>query len=167
MMHKRMKETAIDASLDAYLHGAEAGDAEQARRLHGMLDKMLTEREAPEGKMWLTDHGRMLLADMHRQLSHCEGSGGELGEYVLEAVQLKPHQGHWRDTCSYLRDLRIAITVANELCQQRSAGDEPDVTLAAMVVADRGEFDLNPSQIREIYDEIATTVVGFRDIAHC
>ena len=167
MLDKRIDEATIDASLDAFLHGAEEGDTHQAQRLHAMLDLMLTEGETPNGRMWLTDHGRMLLAEMHRQLSHCKGSGEHLKDTVLEAVQLRPHEGHWRDTCSYLRDLRIAITVANELCEQRNAGAEPDTTLAVQAVADRGEFGLPATRIRDIYEEIASTVGGFKEIAHC
>jgi hypothetical protein len=167
MTHKHMDEAAINASLDAYLHGAQEGDAHQARRLHEMLDFMLTEREISDGQLWLTDHGKMLLANMHRQLSHCEGDGDQLRDTVLDAVQLKPHKGHWQDTCSFLRDLRIATTVANELCEQRDAGNKPDVTQAAQAVAERGEFNLSASRICEVYDEIALTVGGFREISRC
>jgi hypothetical protein len=167
MTDKRMHEATINSSLDAYLHGAKEGDADQARRLHEMLDLMLTEREIPDGQLWLTDHGKMLLADMHRQLSQCGGSGGHLRDTVLDAVQFKPYQGHWQDTCSYLHDLRIATTVANELCEQRDAGREPNVTQAAKAVADHGEFGLDSSRICEIYDEIALTLGGFREISSC
>jgi len=162
-----MDETTINASLDAYFHGAQEGDADQARRLHKMLDSMLTEREIPDGQLWLTDHARMLLANMHRQLSHCDGSGDQLRDTVLDAVQLMPHKGHWQDTCSYLCDLRTAIAVANELCEQRAAGKEPNVTQAVKSVADGGEFGLDPFRIREIYDEIASTIGGFREISSC
>jgi len=162
-----MNEGAINASLDAFLHGAQEGDALKARQLHEMLDAMLIEREMAEGKLWLTEHGKMLLADMHRQLSKCEGSGNQLSDIVLEAVQFKPHKGHWDDTCSYLHDLRVAITVANELCAQRKAGQEPDVFSAAKVVADSGEFGMDHDRIIEIYEEIASTVHGFRNIPGC
>ena len=165
MINTRMDEATINTSLNAHLHGAKEGDTDQARRLHEMLDFMLTEREMPEGQLWLTEHGKMLLADMHRQLSQCGGGGGLLRDTVLDAVQFKRCKGHWRDTCSYLRDLRIATTVANELCEQRDAGREPNVTQAAKAVADRGEFGLNPSRICEVYDEIASTVGGFREIS--
>jgi hypothetical protein len=165
MTNTRMDEATINTSLDAYLHGAKEGDTDQARRLHEMLDFMLTERELPDGQLWLTEHGKMLLADMHRQLSQCGGGGDQLRDTVLDAVQLKPCKGHWRDTCSYLRDLRIATTVANELCEQRDAGREPNVPQAAKAVADRGEFGLDPSRICEVYDEIASTVGGFKEIS--
>lgn len=165
MTNKRIAETTIDASLDAFLHGAQEGDVYQARQLHEMLDFMLTEREMPEGHLWLTDHGKMLLAEMHRQLSHCEGSGKQFRDTVLEAVQLKPQFGHWQDTCSFVRDLRIAINVANELCQQHEAGKEQSVTEAAELVAQSGEFDLDPSQISEIYEEVSATVGGFKEIS--
>ena len=167
MTRTRMDEATINASLDACLHGAKEGDTDQARRLHEMLDLMLTERETENGKLWLTEHGKLLLAEMHRALSHCEGSGHRLEETVLDAVQLKPRQGHWRDTCEYLHDLRVAIAVANELCEQRSAGDKPSVSQAAKAVAGRGEFDMGAPRIREVYDEIASTLGGFREIAHC
>jgi hypothetical protein len=167
MTEIRVDEAAINATLDACLHGARDGDVAQARRLHEMLDMMLTEREAPEGKLWLTDHGRMVLAEMHRQLSRCEGADADMRETVLKAVQLKPSTGPWNDTCSFLRDLRIATTVANELCEQRNAGSKPDLTLAAQTIADRGEFDLEPASICAVYDQIASTVVGFREISHC
>ena len=167
MTHVRMNEATINASLDAFLHGAQEGNPDQARQLHEMLDLMLTEREKDGRQLWLTDHGRQLLAQMHRQLSHCEGGGQQLHETVMEAVQLKPHHGRWQDTCDYLRDLRVAIAVANELCVQRSAGGQPDLGQAARVVAERGEFELEATQIREVYDEIAANVVGFRDIVHC
>jgi hypothetical protein len=167
MIHKRMDEASINTALDAYLHGAKDGDIKQAQQLHEMLDFMLTEREIPDGQLWLTEHGKMLLADMHRQLSHCEGEGNQLRDTVLEAVQLKPHQGKWKDTCSYVRDLKIAITVANELCEQRGAGRNPDITEAAKAVADSGEFDLDTPSICEVYDEIASTVGGFREFARC
>jgi hypothetical protein len=45
MTRTRMDEATINASLDACLHGAKEGDSDQARRLHEMLDLMLTERE--------------------------------------------------------------------------------------------------------------------------
>ena len=167
MTHNRLAETTINTSLDAFLHGAQEGDANKARQLHEMLDLMLTEQEVPDGRMWLTDHGKEMLADMHRRLSKCEGGGVHLRDTVLEAVQLMPHKGNWEDTCSFLHDLRIATSVANELCEQRGAGKEPDVTFAAKAIAERGEFGLNPSQICEIYEEIAATVGGFKEISHC
>ena len=166
MTHKHMDETTINASLDAYLHGAKEGDVDQARHLHEMLDLMLTEREIPDGQLWLTDHGKMLLAEMHRQLSLCEGGGDQLQDTVLDAVQFKPRKGTWKDTCSFVRDLRIAISVANELCEQRDAGHKPNINQATKAVADRGEFDLNPSRICEVYDEIASTVGGFKEFSH-
>jgi hypothetical protein len=167
MIHKRMDEASINTALDAYLHGAQEGDFKQAQQLHEMLDFMLTEREIPDGQLWLTEHGKLLLADMHRQLSHCEGDTDQLRDTVLEAVQLKPNQGKWKDTCSYVRDLKIAITVANELCEQRGAGRNPDITEAAKAVADSGEFGLDTSRICEVYDEIASTVGGFREFSRC
>jgi hypothetical protein len=167
MTHKRVNEAQIDKSLDAYLHGAREGDARQARKLHEMLDRMLTEREMPDGQLWLTDHGKMLLAEMHRELSHCEGGGDQLNDTVLEAVQLRPHKGHWRDSCSFVHDLRIAIAVANDLCEQRNNGEKPDISKAAQTVSDHDESGLNPTAVREIYDEIASTVSGFREISHC
>ena len=81
----------------------------EARELHDVLDAMLTERDTPEGKVWLTDHARQFLARMHRDLSHCEGAGASLSEAVLAAVRLNPHPAHWDDTCSFIRDLRLAI----------------------------------------------------------
>lgn len=166
MIHKRMDEATIDASLDAHLHAAEKGDASQARRLHEMLDDMLSGREAPEGRLWLTQHGKMLLADIHRQLAHCEGSGEHLKEEVLEAAQFKPREHHWNDTCNFVSDLRVAIAVANQLCEQRSAGQTPSVSLAAETIANSREFCLSKGEISEIYDEIATTVGGFKEISH-
>lgn len=166
MMNKRIAESTIDASLDAFLHEAQEGDAYKARQLHEMLDFMLTERETPDGQLWLTEHGRMLLANMHRQLSHCEGSDKHFQETVLEAVQLKPQFGHWQDTCDFVRDLRIAINVANELCQQHEAGREQDVMEAAVVVANTGGFGMTASRINEIYEEVAANVGGFKEISH-
>jgi hypothetical protein len=163
----RMDETTINASLDACLHGAQQGDTGQARQLHEMLGLMLLEEEAEGGRLWLTDHGRELLAEMHRQLGQCTGSGDQLHEAALTAVRLKPAPGRWRDTCEYLHSLRVAIAVANELCEQKSAGATPDLALAAQAVADRGEFDLDPGRIREVYGQIAETVGGFREISHC
>jgi hypothetical protein len=165
MTDKRMTEATINASLDAYLHGAEEGDAYQARHLHEMLDQMLTEREIPAGQLWLTDHGKMLLADMHRQLSHCVGGGDHLRDTVLDAVQFSPRKGSWQDTYSYLRDLRIAITVANELCEQRCASGKPSVTRAAQAIADRGEFGLDQARICEVYNEVASVVGGFKEFS--
>ena len=162
MTYKRMAEATIDASLDAYLHGAKHGDVDQARHLHEMLDLMLTEQEIPDGQLWLTEHGKLLLADMHRQLSHCQGSGDQLRDHVLDAVQLKPPEGHWHDTSDYVYSLRVAIAVANELCEQRSEGKTPSLSQAAKAVADSGEFSMDQSGIREVYDEIASTVGGFR-----
>lgn len=167
MHNKRMSEAAINAALDACVKAAKAGDADQGRRLHQMLDHMLTGRVTPEGCMWLTDHARMLLAEMHRRLSHAEGGGEHLREVVLDVVQLKPHKGHWQDNCSFVRDLRVAISVANELCQQRGAGKKPDLAEAACAVAGRGEFDLPSERIREVYDEIAESVGGFREMSAC
>lgn len=167
MIDTRMDEAAIDARLDAYARGAREGDGAQARHLHEMLDAMLTEGETPDGRLWLTDHGRMLLAGMHRELGRCEATGPSLADAVLEAVRLKPGRHHWDDTCSFIRDLRLAITVANEMCEQREAGGSADLTRAAETVAKGGEFGSNPAQIREIYNEIAATVTGFREIAHC
>jgi hypothetical protein len=167
MNAKRMSETAINASIDACLHAAREGDADEGRHLHELLDHMLSERETPDGKLWLTDHGRMLLAEMHRRLSHAEGGGEHLKESVLDAVQLSPRQGHWQDNCSFVRDLRVAISVANELCEQRGAGREPDLDRAATAVAGRGDFELSSSRIREVYEEIASSVGGFREISAC
>jgi hypothetical protein len=167
MIKNRMNEAAIDARLDECIRGAHSGDVGQARELHDILDAMLTERDTPEGRLWLTDHGRQFLARMHRDLSHCEGAGPRLADAVLAAVRLNPHPAHWDDTCSFIRDLRLAITVANEMCEQREAGSNPDVARAAETVAKGGEFGPNPEYIRHVYDEIAATVTGFRDIAHC
>jgi hypothetical protein len=167
MTHAKMAEATINASLDAYLHGARHGDVNQARYLHDMLDKMLTEQESDEGRFWLTDHARMLLADMHRQLSHCEETGSALSEHVLDAVRLKPRTGHWQDSCDFVADLRIALAVANELCQQNKTGCEQDLGLAAGKVADGGEYDLDAGKIMEIYDEVAATVGGFKEMTRC
>lgn len=163
----RMNEKAIDASLDAALQAARHGDAEQGRKLHDMFDSMLSGRELPEGQLWLTDHARMMLADMHRQLSHCEGGDEHLRDTVLEAVNLKPLKGHWRDNCAFVHDLQVALGVANELCRQRDAGSEPDIGLAARAIAQRGEFDLQADRISEVYEEIASAVGGFREISGC
>lgn len=167
MIHRRMDEATLDANLDTCLHAAEQGDLSQARRLHELLDDMLTGREAPEGRHWLTEHGKMLLASIHRQLSHCDGRGDHLKEEVLEATQFKPRQHHWKDTCNFVSDLRVAIAVANQLCEQREAGIDPSVSQATETVANSREFALSQGEIREIYDEIATTVGGFREISHC
>jgi hypothetical protein len=167
MTHKRMDEAKINASLDAFLHGAEQGDASQARRLHEMLDKMLTERDGPDGRYWLTEHGKMVLAEIHRQLSHCEASGDHLRDEVLEAVQFKPRRHHWKDTCNFVSDLRVAIAVANVLCEQRRGDQTSGVIEAAEAVAKNGEFDLTASEIAEVYEDIAATVGGFREISHC
>ncbi len=161
----RMNEKSIDVALDAFLHGARDGDAEQGRKLHEMFDSILSGRELPEGRLWLTDHARMMLAGMHRQLSHCEGSGEQLRESVLDAVNLKPAKGHWRDNCAFVRDLQVALGVANELCGQRDAGEEPDVGRAARAVANRGEFGLPANRICEVYDEISAAVGGFKEIS--
>jgi hypothetical protein len=162
-----MDEAAIDARLDAFVRGAREGDVAQARQMHEMLDAMLTEGDTPNGRLWLTGHGRMLLAGMHRELGRCEATGQGLADAVLEAVRLKPHPHHWDDTCSFIRDLRLAITVANEMCEQREASGEADLARAAEVVAKRGEFGSDPAHIRAVYDEIAATVTGFRRIANC
>ena len=164
MNARHMDEAAIDASLDDYLHGAQEGNRYQAQRLHEMLDGMLTEQEMAEGHLWLTDHARMVLAEMRRQLSHCEGEGHLLSDRVMEAVQLKPRKSVWQDACSYVKDLRVAISVANELCEQKGSGQSPDIAAAAQIVADRGEFDLDSSQIRTIYEEVAATTGGFDPI---
>jgi len=161
-----MDEAAINASLDDYLHGAQKGNRYHAQRLHEMLDAMLTEQEVAEGQLWLTDHARMVLAEMHRQLSHCEGEGHLLGDQVLEAVQLKPHKSAWQDACSYVKDLRVAISVANELCEQKGSGLSPDISAAAQRVANRGEFDLDSTRIRAIYEEVAATTGGFDQFTH-
>ncbi len=165
MANKRVDEATINASLDAHLHGSRAGDVEHARHLHEMLDLMLTEREGPDGQLWLTDHGKMLLADMHRQLSKCDGCGDRLKDIVLDAVRLGPHKGHWHDTSSFVRDLQIATAVADELCEERDAGLKLDIRGAAEVVARRKEFGLDSSQICEVYEEIAESVEGFREIS--
>lgn len=167
MTHARMAEAAINASLDAYLHGAQDGDVNQARCLHDMLDKMLTEQETDDGRYWLTDHARMLLADMHRQLSHCDEKGSVLKEHVLDAVRLKPREGHWQDSCDFVADLRVALSVANVLCDQGRSGCEQDLDLAVEKVANSGEYKLEPVKIRKIYDEIAATVGGFKEMTRC
>ena len=161
MTRERLAEATIDARLNAYLHGAREGNVEQARHLHEMFDQMLIGKEASDGQLWLTEHGKKLLADMHRQLSHCEGSGDDLQQHVMEAVRLNPHRGQWKVPTGYVEDLRIAIAVANHLCEQRGAGEKPDVARAAQAVADSGEFSLGPQEIGEVYDEIASTVGGF------
>lgn len=167
MTNKRMAEANINATLDAHLHGAQSGDAGEARQLHEMLDLMLTEREMPDGRLWLTEHGKMLLAQMHRELSHCQSSGDQLRQEILGAVQFKPHASHWQDSCSFVHDLRVAMTVANELCIQREAGIALSVSEAAKIVANRGEFGLNAEQLAEVYEQIASTVGGFREISRC
>ena len=163
----KLAEATINASLDGYLHGARHGDVNQARCLHDMLDKMLSEQETEEGRYWLTDHARMLLADMHRQLSHCEDSGSTLSEQVLDAVRLKPREGHWQDSCDFVADLRVALSVANELCQQNRAGCVQDLDLASAKVAESHEYELDAQQIKGIYEEIASTVGGFREMTRC
>ena len=167
MTHSRMPEAELNASLDRFLKDAQRGDANHARALHDLLDGMLTERETDLGQLWLTDHARMLLADMHRQLSHCEETGNALTEHVLDAVRLKPLKGHWADSCDFVADLRIALSVANELCTQTRAGCTQDLDQAAQKVADSHEYDLEVSQIKDIYEEIASTVGGFREMTNC
>lgn len=167
MTHSRMSEADINASLDSLLHDAQLGDVNQARSLHDMLDKMLTERDTDKGQLWLTEHGKMLLADMHRQLSHCEESGNALNEHVLNAVRLKARKGHWPDTCDFVADLRIALSVANELCMQSKSGCVQDLDAASDKVANSGEYDLGANRIKDIYEEIAATVGGFKEMTHC
>jgi hypothetical protein len=55
--------------------------------------------------------------------------------------------------------------LANELCQQRNAGTEPNIAQAAQAVSDGGEFGLNASRICEAYEEIASMVGGFKEIS--
>lgn len=167
MTHKRMEESAINASLDAYLHGAREGDIGQARQLHGMLDRMLTEQDSSDGRLWLTDHGKTLLADMHHKLSLCEGEGEPFKETVIDAVGLSPSHEYEADMCSFVQDLRVAVSVANKMCEQQNAGGKPDIDLAVEAVADSGEFGLEAADVRAVYDRIATHVSGFREITHC
>ncbi|MEJ2384337.1 MAG: hypothetical protein P8Y54_08045 [Xanthomonadales bacterium] len=165
MAHPRLDESTINASLDAYLHGAEKGDVNQARKLHEMLDRILSGREERDGQLWLTDHARMLLAEMHRELSHCEETGHGLEEHVLDAVRLKPRRGQWKDSVNFVNDLRVAIAVAHELCEQTRAGDETDIDAAVRAVEEEGPFKLPATRIRAIYDEVADTVGGFKEIS--
>mgnify|MGYP001553633524 FL=1 len=167
MTHARMAEAAINASLDAYLHGAQSGDVNQARFLHDLLDKMLIEQDSDQGRYWLTDHARMLLADMHRQLSHCDESGRLLADHVLDAVRLKPREGHWQDSCDFVADLRVALSVANVLCEQNKAGCAQDLERAAKEVANSGEYDLDADRVVNVYNEIAATVGGFKEMTRC
>ncbi len=167
MTHTRMDEASINASLDRYLHDAREGDVNQARRLHEMLDDMLSGKDSENGQLWLTEHGRLLLAHMHRQLSHCEGTGHDLEDDVLDAVWLKPRRGHWDDSCSFVNDMRIAIAVADQLCEQRKAGGELDFAAAVNAVEDTGGYGKTAQQIADIYEEIATTVGGFREMSSC
>jgi hypothetical protein len=160
-----MDETRINASLDTLLHHAREGDVSEARKLHEFLDSMLLEREQPEGKLWLTDHGRLLLAEMHRHLANCKGDDRHLGEEVLEAVELKPHPERWPNTCAYLHDLRVATAVANELCEQSKAGRQASVEHAAQTLFERGDYGIEPERICEIYDRISSTIAGFREIS--
>ena len=55
--------------------------------------------------------------------------------------------------------------MANELCEQQGAGKTPDLTQAAKVIPESGEFDLDQPGICEVYDEIASTVGGFKEIS--
>jgi hypothetical protein len=160
-----LDESTINASLDAYLHGAEKGDVNQARKLHEMLDRILSGREERDGKLWLTDHARMLLAEMHRELSHCEEKGNSLEEHVLDAVRLKPRRGQWKDSCNFVNDLRVAIAVAHELCEQTKAGDSSNLDAAVRTVELDGQFNLQADRIKDIYEEIADTVGGFKEIS--
>jgi hypothetical protein len=162
MTGKRMAEATINASLDAHLHSAKAGDLEQARHLHKLFDHMLMEKELPDGKLWLTEHGKTLLAEMHRELGHCEGGGEQLRSRALEAVRLHPHGSPGEENYAYVQDLRVAIAVANELCEQRSAGEKPDVARAAQAVARSGQFSLDEPRICAIFDEVSTSVGGFK-----
>lgn len=165
MAQTRMTENSIDASLDALLRGANSGDSNQARQLHDMLDQMLNETETSQGQLWLTDHARMLLAGMHRELAHCEETGPALQRHVLDAVWLKRDITRWKDSCTFVNDLRVAIAVANELCEQTTAGGSPNIDAAAMAVEANGGFGLSAAGISEIYEEIAATVGGFKEIS--
>jgi hypothetical protein len=162
-----MDETAINASLDACLHGAREGDVNHARQLHYRLGKALTEQETDEGRLWLTDHARMLLADVHRQLSHCEETGKALSEHVLVAVSLRPRVGQWPDPCNFVANMRVALAVANELCQQSKAGCTQDLDQAVAKVAEAGEYGTDAAKIRRTYDEIVDAVEGFREMTRC
>ena len=110
---------------------------------------------------------KLLLARIHRKLSHCEGSGHDLEDNVLDAVWLKPHKGHWDDSCSFVNDMRIAIAVADELCGQRKAGQELDFEAAVIAVENTGGYGKSAEQIANIYEEIASTVGGFREMSSC
>ena len=161
----RMNEAAIDAKVDACLQAARQGDVDEGRHLHDLLGQIISERDTPEGRLWLTDHARSVLAVMHRRLAGVEGGGEHFRSAVLEAVQLGPRQGHWLDNSGFVRDLRVAICVANELCEQRHGGEEPDVDRAVDAVAGRGEFGLSAERIREVYEDIAASVGGFREMS--
>ena len=163
MIEKRIDEASLNASLDACLDGARKGDPNQARHLHEILDLMLEERSNADGVLWLTDHAKEVLAGMHQRLSLCEGQGDHLKDDILDAVGFIPHQHPWEDSCGFVQNMRIALAVAHELC--RSGGQ--DVPGAAEIVAARGEYDLAPEAIVNIYDEIASTVGGFKEISRC
>jgi hypothetical protein len=85
----------------------------------------------------------------------------------MQAVRLQPREDPWTDNCRFVRELRVAIAVANELCVQRDAGGQPDLAAATLTVANRGDFDLSESRIREIYDGISSAIGGFTEIARC
>lgn len=167
MTDAKLAEAALDSSLNAFLHAAQNGDVNQARNLHDMLEKMLTEKESDEGRYWLTDHARSLLAQMHGQLSHCEETGSALSEHVLDAVRLRPRPDRWQDTCKFVHDLRIALAVTHELCEQNKEGCDHDLDMAAGKVADGGEYALDANQIKDIYEQIAATVGGFKEMTDC
>ena len=69
--------------------------------------------------------------------------GGMYAGHVLDAVRLKPREGHWQDSCDFVADLRVALSVANVLCEQNQAGCSQDLDKAAQEVARSGEYDLD------------------------
>jgi len=154
MKGKKIDASEIDAQLKLKLKLA-ANDAHQARGLHRMLARMLTEATTDFGQWWLTDFGKTVLADMHMELGHSPYQGEALVDSVLDTLMLTPMRGNRRNLGGSLRELKIAACV-----RQAVLDSDTDISLnkAAQIVADSGEFDLKWRSIRNIYYKVVNSL---------
>ena len=129
-MTEKLHEAHINRTLEESIRGAELNDAYQARYLHRIFKWMLTEWEGPDGRWWLTDYGKKLIAEMHDKLSQCPEKGDGVTTCVLDAVMLTLTRGDKRHLGNVLRDLTIACKVLAEQMIQEQHGKPIGVTQA-------------------------------------
>lgn len=157
-MSKQLPEALLDLALKWNVQGAERKDTHKARHAHTILQRMLTEAEIHnpfwdlEGRYWLTNYAKSVLAKMHDEFSKAPEQGKELVDSVLKTLLLTPTRGNRRNLGDWRRESRIASHVDVESWIQKEVVGRPiSITESCKRIAKSGNYGLKWGTIRNIY----------------